>query len=298
MDRLHDTHSALAPADPHGDARDDCAARSGRRMRSHGGETEESIAGLAAAVEQEIVPRLVQGHRIAATQDAAPEALRRVDAADVEEFARIVLTADIAAVEAFVAMLRARPIGLEAIYMDLLEPTARRLGVMWDEDLCDFADVTLGMGRLQQVLRALGSEFRRELECAQHGRRLLLIPAPGEQHTFGLLIVADFFARDGWEVRGCDAVGNGAFRAVREEWFDVVGLSAGCAGRLDVLAADIRAIRAASRNPAVGVLVGGPVFIAHPEYAARVGADGMAVDGRQAPGAADEVLAMLARRSQ
>ncbi len=27
----------------------------------------------------------------------------------------------------------------------LLTPTARRLGVMWEEDTCDFSDVTLGV---------------------------------------------------------------------------------------------------------------------------------------------------------
>ena len=60
------------------------------------------------------------------------------------------------------------------------------------------------------------------------GRRVLLLPGPGEQHTFGLSMVAEFFRRSGWEVVG----GTGPesldpVRAVRDEWFDVVGISVG-----------------------------------------------------------------------
>ena len=29
----------------------------------------------------------------------------------------------------------------------------------------------------------------------------MLVPAPGEQHTFGLRVVEEFLLRDGWEVR-------------------------------------------------------------------------------------------------
>ena len=58
----------------------------------------------------------------------------------------------------------------------------------------------------------------------------------------------------------------------------------------------IRALRRASRNRAIGVLVGGPLFIDHPELVARVGADATAIDGGQAPIQAQNLLALLARR--
>jgi hypothetical protein len=58
----------------------------------------------------------------------------------------------------------------------------------------------------------------------------------------------------------------------------------------------IQSIRRASRNRGVGVLVGGRLFIEHPDYVARVGADATAVDGRQAILQLPRVLGLAARR--
>ena len=45
----------------------------------------------------------------------------------------------------------------------------------------------------------------------------------------------------------------------------------------------IAAVRKASVNPRVGILVGGPLFNNHPELATELGADAVAVDGSLAP---------------
>ena len=45
-------------------------------------------------------------------------------------------------------------------------------------------------------------------------------------------------------------------------------------------------------------MVGGPVFVAHPELAAYVGADGTATDGRQAVLQAESLLALLPERAR
>jgi hypothetical protein len=44
----------------------------------------------------------------------------------------------------------------------------------------------------------------------------------------------------------------------------------------------IRTLRKASRNPDVGVMVGGPIFLLHPDLVTVVGADFTAVDAREA----------------
>ena len=55
---------------------------------------------------------------------------------------------------AYVESLLARRVTPSAVYLDLLTPAARQLGAMWDEDRCDFTQVTVGLMRLQQVMRA------------------------------------------------------------------------------------------------------------------------------------------------
>jgi methanogenic corrinoid protein MtbC1 len=70
--------------------------------------------------------------------------------------------------------------------------------------------------------------------------------------------------------------------AVRHESFDVVGISVACGERLEPVAAAIRAARRGTCNQALRIMVGGPVFSAHPEFAALLGADATANDGREA----------------
>lgn len=254
---------------------------------------------LSRAIDTDIIPRLVlarRAERETARQTVGGEPLPSQH--DIVELAGLVLTRDVEVARSFVERLQARGTPVETLYLDLLAPTARRLGELWDNDACDFTEVTMGLGRLQQVLHDMSVAFRAEAEPHEHGRRVLLVPAPGEQHSFGLHMVAEFFRRAGWDVWSEPRIASGAdlVQLVRNEWFAVVGLSVASETRIDSLATGIRALRRASRNRAVGVLVGGPLFVAHPELVARVGADATALDGGQAPIQAQNVLALLARR--
>jgi methanogenic corrinoid protein MtbC1 len=244
---------------------------------------------LVRAIEQDVLPQLLREH--CGNGVTGRPAIRAVSGADVQAFTEIALNGDAGRAKALVETLRNEGVALESIYLDLLEPGARRLGTLWEADLCDFTEVTVALGRMQQVLRDVSPDFRNEGECVPNGRRLLLVPAPGEQHTFGLFIISDFFARAGWDAWGGPGSPDGdVFNLVRQEWFDIVGFSVGCTTRLDVL-------RATSRNPAVGIMVGGPLFVADPTCVERVGADAMAASAKHAPDAALALLAQLSRQN-
>ncbi len=250
---------------------------------------------LSRTVAEEIVPRLVLARRTAATlQQATPE-LGYAD--DVAELTDIVLQPIFDVASDRIDRISGRQPGTEAIYLDLLTPVARRLGEMWEEDLCDFVQVTVGLVRLQQMMTTLSVPFPQDAGRTQWIPRVLLVPAPGDQHSFGMSMVASFFQRAGWNgwsgVPGCT---DDLLSRVRNEWFAVVGFSVSNEKRLDALTSVIRAIRRASRNREVGIMVGGPVFIEHPELVAMVGADATAVDGRQAVVQAQHLLSLIPSR--
>lgn len=261
-------------------------------------DSEQRMARLARAIEQEIIPRLMLAHRLAHECPQVPAVdSELISLRDVEDFARLVLSRDEDLPLACVEAIRARGVSIERIYLDLLAPTARYLGHLWNEDLCDFTEVTVGLGRLQQVLRELSPAFGQSVEHPAQGRRVLLLPSPGEQHTFGLVMVAEFFRRAGWDVTGgAWAAGADAAALVAAEWFDVIGFSLGAEVHLDALADSVRAVRHATCNPDIAILVGGPMFGAHPEYVQRVGADGMTIDGREAPALAESLIGPVVRR--
>jgi methanogenic corrinoid protein MtbC1 len=251
---------------------------------------QERMARIVRTIEADIIPRLVRSHREPEAGPVLPVSPTLTEA-DVKRFVSQVLADSEAPAAQTVVELREQGATVESLYLDLLAPAARELGRMWDEDECMFSDVTVGVGRLQRIMRNLSPAFGTEVDVPPDGRRALLLAAPGEQHTFGLSMVGEFFRRSGWDVV-CefDAGAEDPVGLVREEWFDVVGISAGVEARLDWLKSGIAAVRHASRNRAIGVMVGGPVFAADPARAAAVGADATAKDGRQAPALAEQLL--------
>ena len=254
------------------------------------------LALLSRAIEDEIIPRLMRAHPTAVEcLPLTPSASAQVTQENVQAFARLVLAPDENLAHAWIEAMRTSGISVETIYTDLLAPVARYLGVLWDDDLCDFTEVTVGLGRLQQVLRELSPAFGQS-STNTSGNRVLLLPGPGEQHTFGLAMVSEFFRRAGWDV------GGGAWEAgadpvvmVQREWFDVVGFSLGNVAQLDELAACIMNVRAAALNKSMCVIVGGPLFLANPEYVAYVNADAASTDASQAP---DLAARLVSARTQ
>lgn len=260
---------------------------------------EERAACLARTLEHEIIPRLVEAHRDDGERSASNDGLSgSIAQAEVERFTESLVRGDERALAATVDALRERGLSVEQMLIDLLAPAARHLGHMWCEDLCYFTDVTIGLGRLQRMMRELSPAFGTEVAHPPNGRRALLVRAPGEQHSFGLSMVAEFFRRAGWEVVSAgEGEDTDPVTAVRREWFDVVGFSAGSEARLDWLPACIAAVRRASCHREVAVLVGGPVFTLRPHLARQVGADATTSDGSAAPGLAESLLAGRVKRS-
>ena len=248
------------------------------------GDSSSRMAKLVRTIEGDIVPRLVLARRPNPLPRSAAAGPQRFPTdLDIKELVRLLLAHDAPVASAYVEAIRQGGVCLESICLELLAPAARELGVLWQEDECDFMQVTVGLCRLHQVLRVLSAEFRVD-ECeAQPGRRILLAPIPGDQHTFGITLVAQFLRRAGWDVwhefssRSADII-----EVLRQNWFTVVGLSVGSETRLADVAALITVIRQASRNRDVGVLIGGPLLVDRPDLAMLLGADATAVDGTEA----------------
>ena len=250
---------------------------------------------LGHAIRSTVLPRLRLTHGLETQrQDAGPSP----SAEDVDSLFGLLLTDDSAGAAIMVERVRARGVGYTRLYLGLLAPVARQLGEAWEADRCDFSTVTLGTMRLQHLLRDYGPDFERRRPLAASRRRILLVSAPGEQHSFGRDMLAGFFRAAGWDVwdqppRSLTELTG----LVRQEAFAIIGLSAASDDRLDAVGTGIRAVRRASRNAEIGVMVGGPLFSIHPEYVAMVGADATAVDGHQATLQAERLLSLLASRA-
>lgn len=246
------------------------------------------LLGLSRTIENKVIPSLVVAH--AKPQDLRAELLAQPGdpaANDAVALAEQMLADDTRSARDRIAALRRDGRSLETIYLQLLAPAAIHLRRLWRSDLCGFADATLALWRLQQLLRDYSVEFRAEAERHDTGRRALLAPTPREKHDlsyamFCLVLMSEFFRRDGWEAwLEPDPTSKDFVQVIREQWFDVVEFLVSGDKQLDALAARIRMIRKESPNRSIGVMVCGQVFIEHPELVLLVGADLTATDARQ-----------------
>lgn len=179
------------------------------------------------------------------------------------------------------------------LMLNVLTLAARELGDMWLEDSCSFADVTIGMHRLTMMLVDLEPPHADPLARPQHGGTVLLAPAPGDQHGFGLAMVGFFLRQAGWDVRA-DIAGEpeAILRQTAARHYDVVGFSIGHERAIAPVADLIAGVRRVSRNRRVVVVVGGPMMIGRPDRAREMGADIHAEDAAELVGKIEPLVPM------
>lgn len=255
-------------------------------------------AGLEKAIATEVIPRLLLAFAEEPGPRTAPALEKKPDAEAVAELTRIVLLHDSSIAAAYVEAMKTQGVALESIYIDLITPSAKLLGEMWKADLCSFSDVTVGLARLQQIARHHAPAFEAEgVAPSDDTRRAMLVAMPGEQHTLGIFLVESFLRRAGWDVAGGPALSSKELTGiVRRDWFTFVGLSISADSLVQQLEGVIRMIRRESRNQGVGILVGGRVFVDHPDWVALVGADAMARDAREAVRIAENMVGAVEGR--
>ncbi len=197
------------------------------------------------------------------------------------------------ALDAYLQRLLNRGISEPRIFLELLHPAAARLGVEWETDRCTFVDVTVGTGRLQRLVRRLTRKdpVRNAPPPDIRPRILLTAASRHQQHTLGMVMIAEFFRKAGWEVDvGAPLRAEDAADLVARASFHAVGISLALVEEARQLRREIARIRRRSRNPAIGILVGGVAISTHPELVDEIGADAAAPKAHLAPDVARAFL--------
>jgi methanogenic corrinoid protein MtbC1 len=234
-------------------------------------------AKLSRIVAEIVVPQLMALHD-KARGGSGPGTAALPGAAEIAELAKLVLNPQSDEATDFLLRLKNDGVSLDSLYADLLEPTARHLGALWNDDKIDFVDVTLGVSRLQRIV--LVFEGLDTVEAFDAKRKVLLAVAPGEQHSYGSAIVQKFLRAAGWHVWTCTTPRlEEAADVAAQEWFGVIGFSLGSDIHHEALAAAIARVRQLSLNRKVGIMVGGSAIARNPQWVETLGADGTAANG-------------------
>ena len=228
--------------------------------------------------------------------DQDPVRADMISPSEVEQFSLLPLRMDAAELVDEVDVLLARGVSIDTVYVDLLAPAARKLGQFWEQDQCDFVDVTMGLWRLQEVLHEISarSAYRPKL-LEPSAKRALFLPMPGDQHFLGPQVLDDFFARAGWDTSIMTKPRRKeVLDLLSSESFDVVALTLSRDCPSAALRNIVKAMRSVSRNEHISILVGGHMINQNPAIVTEVGADGTGADAR----AALEVAEALVRSSK
>lgn len=252
------------------------------------------LVTIAKTIQYEVVPRLLMATRGKEGVDPSPP--DTIAPTEVDDFVSTVMFHDIHVALAQIQALRERGLKSPDIFLGLLAPAARRLGDLWLLDRCSFAEVTMGLVRLQNIMRAVAPPPQMQDLRDEPDRHVLLTVYPNEQHAFGITLVAQLFTEAGWRVTLMTPtrIKQGIDR-LSLEWFDLVGISLSNDDLIDKLTSAISQMRRRSRNRSIGVLVGGATFNGDPDRYALVGANASASDGREAVKIAEGLVGLAPR---
>ncbi len=258
---------------------------------------------LSLLIQNLVIPRLIAdrqepGYRLD-EQKQSPRYVsgtsRAITPQDVEDFSLLSTRSDARALLDFVDKCLADGSSVDSIYVDLLAPTARRLGEYWESDERDFVDVTMGLWRIQEILRELTLRIPPPAVAGFGQRSALFSTMPGEQHSFGTLMIAECFYRAGWdadimiEPSQSELIGKFAGRH-----YDLIGLTVSLDCPKATLTGLVSAIRSVSSNPATRIMMGGRVINDDPGLIEQCGADATAVDAPSAVILADHLVPLKA----
>lgn len=254
---------------------------------------------LSLLLENLVIPKLIadrnQGGAAADPVELPGAAVysdtHKIAPTDVEAFTIMSLHEEAHVLLSFVDDCLASGNSVETVFVELLAPAARRLGEYWTADSEDFVGVTMGLWRIQEVLRELTLRIPPAARPGNGQRSALFSPMPGEQHSFGTLMVAECFQRAGWDtdvlIEPTRSELTGKFA---KRHYDLIGLTVSNDCSTSALSSLVTTIKAVSSNPHIKVLLGGRVINEQPELVRESGADATAHDAVSAVEAADHMV--------
>lgn len=158
---------------------------------------------------------------------------------------------------AFVAARRAEGMTRQAIHLTYVCDGARWLGLGWDQDRLSFLDVTVGVGHLCALMRALRAEADADRMRRDSRRCALFATVPGEQHCLGVTVAAAVFRDHGWHIDlHTDTEHDSLLDHIRRSACPVIGLSISTGRSVHALARLVASVRRVAPQIIIGVAYG------------------------------------------
>ncbi|MBU3559345.1 cobalamin-dependent protein [Polynucleobacter sp. Nonnen-W13] len=197
-----------------------------------------------------------------------------LDDEEINRITQLLLSTEDGAFELAITVLKTHGVSINYIILDLIPTIARRLGKQWEDDTLSFAEVSIGVNRLERVIHKLDYLFQ-VTQLEKRGDHSILISVfPESQHSLGTLILSNYFIHSGWRVyRPENTSLKSISRELESNKHDAIAISISCDEQLERLPNTISVLREKSKNPKIIVLIGGPLYNKAPAKFDHIQAD-------------------------
>lgn len=162
--------------------------------------------------------------------------------------------------------------GLHRLYVELIEPSQRRVGQLWEAGELTVAGEHLATAINSFVASTCYAPLAR---ATSGGPRALVVCTPEELHDLGPRMFADLLECDGWDVDfyGTSLPTRDLIGAIEQRQPRFVGLSTALVLHLGTVKRAIDDIRGALGEQAPTIVVGGAAYRGNDQLWRQVGAD-------------------------
>ncbi len=178
---------------------------------------------------------------------------------------------------------------IREIYLDILQPSLRDVGRLWQTGRVTVAEEHYFTAVTQMIMSQLYPYIFAERRL---GKVLVATCVSGELHEIGMRMLADLFELEGWDTHylGANVPSDGVIEAVVTLDAAILAVSATISAHLPLVRALIDGLRADPRTRSVRILVGGYPFNVDRGLWRELGADGTAPDAVSAIAVADRLV--------
>lgn len=236
----------------------------------------EMMLWLNKTIESEIIPRLLMGHKLESANQVIDGQSSDIGVKQTEiiDFCQTLLDGPIADCFTFIDRMQKSGHSLVSLYMNLIPASTRRLQMLWETDENSFTEVTLALGRAQNLIHQLSPAFMSQGKLSEFQGNALLINAPGSQHTLGIIIMGEFFKLNGWNTTvEIETTSTDLKDRIRLQSYDLLAISISCEDQWGTMETLLNEVKKVSKNKGMLTMAGGPLFDFKPEMIQECSAD-------------------------
>ena len=236
----------------------------------------EMMLWLNKTIESEIIPRLLMGHKLESANQVIDDQSSDIEVkqTEINDFCQTLLDGPIADCFTFIDRMQKSGHSLVSLYMNLVPASTRRLQQLWETDENSFIEVTLALGRAQNLIHQLSPSFMSQGKLSEFQGNALLINAPRSQHTLGILIMGEFFKLNGWNTTvEIETTSADLKDRIRLQAYDLLAISISCEDQWGTMETLLNEVKKVSKNKGILTMAGGPLFDFKPELVQECSAD-------------------------